>query len=77
MADEIEISVCCEALGDAIDEGCIQVGQLETGEIVELLAGPTGDGTLVINFCPFCGTARPGAEDIDLEDDGDEGSARN
>jgi hypothetical protein len=58
MTDDIEVTVCCDAFADALDEGTLQLGQMENGEIVEVLMNSSGEGSYVINFCPFCGTAR-------------------
>ena len=59
MRDEIEVAVCCDAFAQSIEDGCLQLGRMESGELVELLADASGEGSFIINFCPFCGEPRP------------------
>jgi hypothetical protein len=59
MPDEIEVTACCDAFAQALEDGCLQLGQMETGEMVELLSDASGEASFIINFCPFCGEPRP------------------
>lgn len=59
MTDEVEIDVCCDGLRDALETGAIQVVEAEPGVFVEVIPDETGETGIAINFCPFCGEARP------------------
>ena len=57
---EAEIELCCEGLQQAIDGGAIWV--LPQGsEYVEAVICEDGKTAIRVNFCPFCGTPRPGS----------------
>ena len=59
MADEVEIEVCCDVLLDAIESGGIQVVEAQPGTYAEVIPDQAGETGIAINFCPFCGQARP------------------
>jgi pyridoxine 5'-phosphate synthase PdxJ len=59
MADEVEVSLCCDVLLEAIESGGIQVVEVETGTYCEVVPDQDGKTGIAINFCPFCGEARP------------------
>lgn len=61
MSDEVEITVCCDALADSIDSGGIHVVEGESTALVEVIPDSTGKTGIAINFCPFCGEVRPSA----------------
>ena len=58
MSDELDIAVCCDALGDALENGWIQIAAGASGHIVEVIPYDGGKAGVQINFCPFCGEPR-------------------
>jgi hypothetical protein len=59
MPDEVEVPVCCDAFAEALDAECLQIGQMDDGEFVEVVTSVSGEDSIVISFCPFCGEPRP------------------
>jgi hypothetical protein len=64
MSDEVEVDICCDVLLDAIESGGIQVVEVKPGVYVEVIADDRGESGIAVNFCPFCGGARPNAEQV-------------
>ncbi len=59
MTDEVEVEICCDAFLDAIESGGIQVVETKPGTYCEVIPDQEGETGIAINFCPFCGVARP------------------
>jgi hypothetical protein len=59
MIEEVEVEICCDVLLDAIQSGGIQVVEVSPGHYCEVIPDEKGETGIAINFCPFCGEARP------------------
>ena len=60
--EEIDIEVCCDGLGDALENGWIQISMQPNGDMVEVIPYNSGKAGVQINFCPFCGEPRSNVE---------------
>lgn len=66
---EIAIELCCDALGEALDGGGIQIAELAPGEPREVIVDEAGENAIAINFCPFCGSPRGPLGPLDEDDE--------
>jgi hypothetical protein len=63
MPEEVEIEICCDVLLDVVESGGIQVVEVKPGIYCEVIPDQEGETGIAINFCPFCGQARPNSQE--------------
>ena len=67
---EIDIEVCCDALYESIESGGVKVVESAPGVYCEAIPSADGKSGMIINFCPFCGSARAALDEIEDESAG-------
>ncbi len=66
---DVDIQICCEAYGDAIDFGGIKLVDAGDGTIQEVISDAAGEQGIAVNYCPFCSEPRsPQNNVIELPD---------